>query len=233
MLEIKNLRVSYGKKEVLKDISLSFSSGKVHGILGVNGAGKTTLFKTIYGFKKANAGVRTFQNRPLKNQDIAFLETSNFFYPLMTGKEYLQLLGFRSSDFSIDRWNQLFELPLGEYVENYSTGMKKKLAFVGMMALDRPILILDEPFNGVDIESNEKILQILMRLKQAGKIIIIASHIIESLTRICDRIDLLEQGVIKETFEQRDFPILEKQLKEKIQMKIDDVFDFSKKSERT
>lgn len=225
MLEIKNLKVSYGEKEVLKDISLSFSSGKIHGILGMNGAGKTTLFKTIYGFKKADSGIRTFQNQPLENKDISFLETSNFFYPLMTGKEYLQLLGFQSNDFSIDKWNQLFELPLGEYVENYSTGMKKKLAFIGMMALDRPILILDEPFNGVDIESNEKILQILMRLKASGKIIIIASHIIESLTRICDRIDLLENGIIKETFKQHDFPILEKQLKEKIQLKIDDVFE--------
>ncbi len=95
----------------------------------------------------------------------------------------------------------------------------------GPEAMDRPILILDEPFNGVDIESNEKLLQLLIRLKSTNKIIIIASHIIESLTRICDRINLLENGVIKTTFEKTEFPILEKELKDSIKSKIDDLLE--------
>jgi len=111
------------------------------------------------------------------------------------------------------------------FVENYSTGMKKKLAFIGVIAMDRPILILDEPFNGVDIESNEKILQLLIRLKSTNKIIIIASHIIESLTRICDKINLLENGVIKTTYEKNEFSILENELKDKIKLKIDEALD--------
>ena len=123
----------------------------------------------------------------------------------------------------IEKWNKLFELPLFDYVENYSTGMKKKLAFIGIIAMDRSILILDEPFNGVDIESNEKLLQLLVRLKSTNKIIIITSHIIESLTRICDRISLIEHGLIKTTFEKNEFPILEKELKDSIKLKIDDV----------
>jgi ABC-2 type transport system ATP-binding protein len=222
MLEVKNLNVGYGKNVVLQDVHLKCSAGQIHGVLGVNGAGKTTLFKTIYGFKKPNAGTITFADRVIQNGDIGFLETSNYYYPLMTGMEYLKLLGTKNKDFSIEKWNGLFELPLHEYVENYSTGMKKKLAFMGVMTMDRPILILDEPFNGVDIESNEKIIQLLLRLKQTDKIIIIASHIIESLTRICDRINLLENGVIRKTYEEEEFSILENELKEKVKLKIDE-----------
>ncbi|MFK7771597.1 MAG: ATP-binding cassette domain-containing protein [Saprospiraceae bacterium] len=225
MLEIKNLAVSYGKNEVLKNVNLTFASGMIHGVLGINGAGKSTLFNTIYGFKKPNAGSAQFQNRTIQNGDIGFMETSCYFYPLMTGFEYLKLLGIQNQDFDINKWNELFELPLHEYVENYSTGMKKKLAFIGVIAMERPILILDEPFNGVDIESNEKLLQLLIRLKSTNKIIIIASHIIESLTRICDRINLLENGMIKTTFEKNEFPILEKELKDSIKLKIDDVLE--------
>ncbi len=76
-----------------------------------------------------------------------------------------------------------------------------------------------------DIESNEKILQLLLRLKSTNKIIIIASHIIESLTRICDRINLLEGGVIKTTYEKSDFSILENELKDKVKLKIDEALD--------
>ena len=225
MLKIKNLAVAYGKKEVLKGVNLQLAAGKIHGILGVNGAGKTTLFKTIYGFVKPIDGTLNFENKDLTNQEIGFLETSCYYYPLMTGMEYLQMLTVQQPDFSIKKWNELFELPLDEYVENYSTGMKKKLSFIGIIALNRPILILDEPFNGVDIESNEKILQLLIRLKSTDKIIIIASHIIESLTRICDRIHLLQNGVIGNTFEKNDFPILEKELKAQIKLKVDDALD--------
>ncbi|HFB99864.1 MAG TPA: ABC transporter ATP-binding protein [Phaeodactylibacter sp.] len=223
MLEIKNIEVAYGKNKILKGVHLSLSEGKIHGILGVNGAGKTTLFNTIYGFKKSSSGSILYQSQPLKNHDIGFLETSCYFYPLMTGAEYLELLSKGNDNFSIKKWNKLFELPLNEYVENYSTGMKKKLAFIGVVAMNRPILILDEPFNGVDIESNEKILQLLLRLQSTGKIIIIASHIIESLTRICDDISLLENGIIKTTFQKSDFHILEKELKDKVKTKIDDL----------
>lgn len=225
MVEIKNLAVSYGANKVLKDVHLTFEQGMIHGVLGINGAGKTTLFNTIYGFKKPDQGSAQFQNRMIENGDIGFMETSCYFYPLMTGMEYLKLLGVENKSFDIQKWNELFELPLHEYVQNYSTGMKKKLAFIGMMGMDRPIMILDEPFNGVDIESNEKLLQLLIRLKSTNKIIIIASHIIESLTRICDRINLLENGVIKTTYEKEDFPILEKELKESIKVKIDDVLE--------
>ena len=223
MVEIKNLAVSYGANKVLKNVHLTFEQGMIHGVLGINGAGKTTLFNTIYGFKKPDKGSAQFQNRIIENSDIGFMETSCYFYPLMTGMEYLKLLGVENENFDIHKWNELFELPLHEYVQNYSTGMKKKLAFIGIMGMDRPIMILDEPFNGVDIESNEKLLQLLIRLKSTNKIIIIASHIIESLIRICDRINLLENGVVKTTYEKEDFPILEKELKESINLKIDDV----------
>src|SRR5690606_16503530 len=134
-----------------------------------------------------------------------FLETEYFFYSYMKGREYLELLSAKNDHFDIEKWNGIFELPLHELIDTYSTGMKKKLAFLGVLALDRPVLILDEPFNGVDVESNEKLFQILLRLKNTGKIILLSSHILSSLTGICDKISCLEEGTFLKTYSQGEF----------------------------
>jgi ABC-2 type transport system ATP-binding protein len=87
---------------------------------------------------------------------------------------------------------------------------------LAVISLKRPVMILDEPFSGVDVESNEKIFQILQRLSGQGKIILLSSHILQSFTGICDKISVLKEGVIIKTFEKQAFPILESQLKAEI-----------------
>ncbi len=221
MLEVKQVCVNYGDKKVLRGLDLLFQAAEIHGILGMNGSGKTTLFNTLYGFLKPQAGKVEISNLASKKHPIAYLETRNYFYPYLTGREYLQLLSLRKPAYEIDEWNQLFDLPLEQIIDEYSTGMKKKLAFLGTLALDRPILVLDEPFNGVDVESNEKIYQILDRIKGQGKLIILSSHIIEGLTRICDRISYLNEGVIQRTYLRSEFTQLEKELRAKVHQKID------------
>ncbi len=216
MLKINNLQAAYGDNQVLKNINLTCLPSEIHGILGMNGAGKTTLFRILYGFKEKNGGSCMLNDQQLSNRDIAFLETSPFFYSYMKGKEYLDIVSMSNNNFDFEKWNQLFDLPLDDLIETYSTGMKKKLAFLGIISLDRPIMILDEPFSGVDVESNEKIFQILERLKSQGKTIILSSHILRSFTGVCDKISFLKNGLIVKTYEKREFAVLEKQLRNEI-----------------
>jgi len=222
MLRIHDLQVAYGAKVVLDGLSLDLHPREIHGILGMNGAGKTTLFRTLYGWVKANRGGIDFGGKTLVRDDIAFLETDNTFLSFVTGREYLRLFTIRNEKFQIDRWNEIFELPLDQYVDGYSTGMRKKLAFLGMMAQNRSVMILDEPFNGVDVESNEKICQILTQLKERDRTLILSSHIIHSLTSICDRISFLNGGKIVRTYLREEFGVLEEEIKEWIKGDIDE-----------
>lgn len=225
MLNIQNLQVSYDTHLVLNDLSIDFHPNEIHGILGMNGAGKTTFFNAIYNFIKKDKGNCLYNGQPVHQKDIGYLETHNFFYSYLKGKEYLELCAHQNPNFNIEQWNQLFELPLDRLIDNYSTGMKKKLALLGTLALNRPIMILDEPFNGVDLESNEKIYALLLRLREQGKIIILSSHIIESLTNICNKISYLKDGKIEKTYQQAEFGTLELELKNLVQGKIKTTLD--------
>lgn len=203
MLEIKNISVSFKDKNVLQNLNLEIEEGIILGILGKNGAGKTTLFESLYQSQKYNGEI-LWQNQKLLRENISYLETENYFYPYITGREYL-------SYFSKDRLPKTielaekFQLPLDKYVQYYSSGMKKKLALIGMLMLDKPINILDEPFNGIDFEGVHLLYDIIRELKQSNKMVIISSHIIETLFHTCDRIVTLENGLISNIFEKTDF----------------------------
>lgn len=211
MITIRKLNISYNRgKKVIDSLNLTLSENTVHGIVGLNGAGKTTLLNAIYGLKKKISGEINCEGRRLTKKDMSYLVTENFFYSNITGKEYLGL--FKNKKFDSDKWNGLFSLPLNQVIDTYSTGMKKKLAFLGVLKQDKPIMILDEPFNGLDIESSRIIRSILLRLKEKGKTIIITSHIIETLTNLCDYIHYIENGKIKYSKEKQDFSEFEKEL---------------------
>ncbi len=201
MLNIQNLQLAFGKNKVLKGIDLSLEANAIHGIIGLNGSGKTTMLNCLYGNLKPQSGTMLWQNSPIQSQQIGFLETHHFFYPRMTGYEYLRFFQVAQQDFDLEGWNSVFQLPLKKFVTSYSTGMKKKLAIMGIMSLNRPIVILDEPFNGLDLETNEVIKRIVQLLKKRGKTVLITSHILETLTSICDEIHYLNQGMIANSFE--------------------------------
>lgn len=211
MIKLKDIAFSYGEEFILKDLNLNLALGKIHGILGPNGAGKTTLFKLITNQLSLVEGSISVDDKALKREDISYLETSNYFYPYIKGKEYLDLLNQNASD--IEQWNALFNLPLEELVDTYSTGLKKKLAFLGILLQERKLIILDEPFNGVDIESNEKLFQIIKSLSSHGKTILISSHILSSLTNMCDDISTLENKNISKTYFPDEFPVLKAKMK--------------------
>ncbi len=213
MITIKNLSKSYGRKEVLKGINLHFSAGRVYGIVGENGAGKTTLFKCIAGLETYDGLVES-ELKPLKNH-LGFLPTTPFFFSKITGREYLRLLAISRQVLQVDfDQKNVFNLPLDEYAINYSTGMKKKLALTAILIQPNDFFILDEPFNGVDIQSNILITEIIHRLKAAGKTVIISSHIFSTLDHTCDEIHLLKAGQFVKKVEQHEFSDLERELKD-------------------
>jgi ABC-2 type transport system ATP-binding protein len=218
MISIKDLTISYdGKSKVIDSLNLSLVKNNIHGIVGLNGAGKTTLLNTIYGLTKRNSGEISWDGRNINKKDISYLVTENFFYSSITAREHLSL--FKNPQFNLEKWNELFSLPLDNIIDSYSTGMKKKLALLSVLKQDKSIMILDEPFNGLDIETCRIIRSILLRLKDRGKTIIITSHIIETLTNLCDFIHYLEKGKIKYSKDKLDFAEFERKLFETIENK--------------
>ncbi|MEM9820621.1 MAG: AAA family ATPase, partial [Bacteroidota bacterium] len=107
----------------------------------------------------------------------------------------------------------IFNLPLNQYATTYSTGMKKKLALTAILLQNNSYYILDEPFNGVDIQSNIIITEIIRQLKSLGKTILISSHIFSTLSSICDEIDLLQSGQIVRKVDPSEFEQLEEEMK--------------------
>jgi ABC-2 type transport system ATP-binding protein len=213
MIIVENLHKSYGSNNVLKNINLTFEKGKVYGIVGENGSGKTTLFKCISGIEK-HKGFINNGNDSLKNK-LGFLETDPFFFTKITGKEYLQLLCISRNVIETDLNDKnIFDLPLGQYASTYSTGMKKKLALTGILLQKNDYFILDEPFNGVDIESNIVIIELIHKLKELQKTVIISSHIFSTLSDTCDQIHLLKKGEIVKSVTKEYFSSLETEMKE-------------------
>lgn len=206
---------------MLENLSLEVPAGEIHGILGPNGAGKTTLFRLVAGWIKPLEGTIHCDGKPLSKRDTAFLETDPYFYPYLKGSEYLRLICDDRK--KIETWNKLFDLPLDELVDDYSTGMQKKLAFTGVLLQERPVLILDEPFNGVDFAGNEVMMAVIRRSGMLKGATLISSHILNTLTRVCNRISLLGDGRILQTFERQEFDALEAKVRDDTSGLLDEV----------
>ena len=213
MIKIKKLSKFYGKKQVLNSINLEFKKGKIYGIVGENGAGKTTLFRCISGLENYKGHISSDYTK-LKDH-LGILLTEPFFFSKITGKEYIQLLAnARQKELTNIEDKNIFDLPLKQYASTYSTGMKKKLALTAILLQENNVFILDEPFNGVDIQSNLIITEIIKRFKKLEKTVIISSHIFSTLAETCDEIYLMKNGEIVKKVEQADFNKLENEMKE-------------------
>lgn len=213
MIAIRNLTKKYGTNEVLKNINVKFDKGKVYGIVGENGAGKTTFFRCIAGLENYEGEIDA-ELEPLKNY-LGLLLTEPFFFQKITGIEYIQLLcNARSIKIADIESRNIFDLPLNQYASVYSTGMKKKLALTAILLQDNKYFILDEPFNGVDIQSNIIITEIIHKLRELNKTVIISSHIFSTLSDTCDEIHLLSNGSFVKSVQKADFATLETEMKQ-------------------
>lgn len=218
-MKIEQLNKSFGSVEVLKGIDLTISKGMIYGLVGENGSGKTTLFRCLVGLESYKGTIKLDDN----NIDIGFLPSNPYVLPRLTGREYLQYLANSRSKGKLDFDTlNVFDLPLDRYMSAYSTGMKKKLAFLGVILQDNDLIILDEPFSGVDIQSNFILLETIKRLKENGNCILLSSHIFSTLANQCDMIFHLSEGRLSTGFTKENYDLLDGKIKDKF---VGDVFD--------
>lgn len=200
MITLADLRCAYGDKTVLDIPACTFVPG-IHGIVGLNGAGKTTFLNALYGFgRNAEARVR-WNDADMGHGNTAFLETDNYFHPGITGREYLDLFMSGPAAADVRMLNELLEVPLDALITTYSTGMKRKLALLGVLSLDREVVLLDEPMNGLDLASVRVLEAIIKRLAERGRTVIITSHVLGPLVTMCDWMHLLQHGRFTRVFE--------------------------------
>jgi ABC-2 type transport system ATP-binding protein len=212
MINVQDLSISFNNHKVLKNITIDFEEGLVHGIVGLNGAGKTTFFNVLAKMLKPDSGELTLNGTALGIKDTVYLETHNFFFSRITGNEYLKIFRQTNTGFDLAALQEYLKLPLAELIENYSTGMKKKLALLAVLNQDKPVFILDEPFNGLDLETNKILELIILSLKQKQKTVFVSSHIIDPLLTTCDKIHLLENGCFVKTYLKPSFSKIEEDL---------------------
>jgi ABC-2 type transport system ATP-binding protein len=214
MLTIKNLIKNYNSKSVLTGINACFEDGKVYGIVGLNGAGKTTFFNCLSGLLDFKGTIEHDTLKPIKNY-IGYVPTEPYFFPRTRGIEYLRFIQHaKGVNYVEEALPAMFELPLDEYIDHYSTGMKRKIALTGAMIGNAEIYIMDEPFNGVDIKSNLMLKRKILELKAMEKTIFISSHIVSSLTELCDEVHLLKDGNFELRYLPQDFDRIEHDLME-------------------
>lgn len=220
MLEIKNISFAFGKKSIFNDIGLSFEEGKITGIVGKNGVGKTTLFRIMTGMYPLQSGDINLREQRLKPSDISFMPTEPYFYPYMKGREYLEIVATNDDEKMKSRhYASFMDLPLDELVDNYSTGMRKKLAFSALFALHKPVIILDEPYNGVDLDGNE-IIKHIIKSDKSGKIIILSSHILSTITDVSDNIYHITEHSNIDHYRSDQFDQLQSELKKNMANKL-------------
>lgn len=203
---IRNLSKKFKDNLVLDNVNLKFESGNIYGFVGENGSGKSVLLKLICSFYIPSNGeilidnINYCDNSSFPNNLRAFIDIPSF-YPEKTGFENLKILAKIQNKINDEKIIEtlkivnLYEEKNKKFYE-YSMGMKQKLGIASVIMENPKIMIFDEPFNGVDEKSKEKIIDYLKKIKNK-KIIIVSSHIKEDINKLCDKIYYFEKGTIK------------------------------------
>ena len=206
MITADNLTVRLGRRDILSRLNMHLTEGAIHGIVGINGAGKTTLLRTLYGLLRPTSGSVTRNGRPLNRCEMALLETEPAFYEGMTGRDLLDLTAHYHPSSDPEPYLRLFALPADEPVDNWSTGMKRKLALSSVLMQRKEVVLLDEPFNGLDMESLYVTRQLLSRRRAEGATLVVTSHLMEPLAELCDDLFVLDGAAIAARYDRREFP---------------------------
>lgn len=206
-LEIKNLSKKFKDVYVLKDINLTFESGKIYGFTGRNGSGKSVLLKIICGFYTPTSGEVLLDNyNYILNNDFpkstrCLIEKPNFL-PDLTGYENLKLLasienkiGDKEIMDTIEKLNLKEEI--NKKYSKYSLGTKQKLGIAQVLMEDPKLIVLDEPLNGIENETAKEVRKILNEEKKKDKIIIVASHIKEDIDTLADIVYNIDNGIVE------------------------------------
>jgi len=205
VLEIKNLTKSYGPIRAVDNLNLSIEAGQIYGILGPNGSGKTTTLGMITSVLKPDSGTYQWfsgsESQPLKKIG-TILETPNFF-PYLTADENLEIIrhikGTPNKDFT--EILQLVNLDgrRNSKFASYSLGMKQRLAIAATMIGDPDVLIFDEPTNGLDPQGIADVRNTLQKVASSGRTVILASHILDEVEKICTHVAIIKKGKLLAT----------------------------------
>ncbi len=209
VLDLSNITKFYGPIQALKNVSFSVPEGSVFGILGPNGSGKTTLLSIILDVLKANKGGFLWfghAGSPEQRRKIgSLLETPNFYHYLsaIDNLKVTQSISGRGTRNDIDhvlKKVKLFERRKSRF-KSYSLGMKQRLAIAASLLGDPKVLVLDEPTNGLDPEGIAEIRELIIELRNSGHTIIIASHLLDEVEKVCTHVAILKTGTLITTGE--------------------------------
>lgn len=208
MLKIKNLTKAYGEKKAVDDLSLEIKPGEIYGFIGHNGAGKTTTLKAIVGILPFDSGEIYINGLSIEKdpvgckKQIAYIPDNPDLYDFMTGIKYLNFIsdifGLSESERKerIAKYADLFELTadLGKPISSYSHGMKQKLALISAWIHEPRLILLDEPFVGLDPKAAHKLKIMMREFCDKGNAIFFSTHVLEVAEKLCDKIAIIKDG---------------------------------------
>lgn len=198
ILKLEHIGKSFSKVDVLNDINLECHGGKVYGIIGPNGSGKSVLLKMIAGIMTPSSGTITFNDKILDKKNVyednigICIDKSQMIEELTGLENLLYLASFRKmiSEKEIIKWLEEFDLAdaMNRKVKNYSMGMKQKMSIIQAVMENQNMVLFDEVSNSLDKTSKEQLYQLILKLKEEGKIIIYVNHNLDEVKMICDEI---------------------------------------------
>lgn len=205
MIKIENITKKFKENTVLNNVSINFEKGKIHGLIGRNGSGKTVLMKCICGFIPVTSGSITVRNKVISKKNVPeniglIIETPGFL-PNYSGYRNLKFLADISGKANKNAIIRSIE-SVGldphskKHVGKYSLGMRQRLGLAQAIMEDPDLLILDEPMNGLDKDGVKDMRDYLLKLKEQGKTMLIASHSAEDIEILCDTVCEMDKGVL-------------------------------------
>lgn len=208
MLKIEHLTKQYGEKKAVDDLSLHIEAGEIYGFIGHNGAGKTTTLKACTGIMDFDQGDILINGHSIKNdpiackRDIAYIPDNPDLYEFMTGIQFLNFIADifeiseKDRDERIKKYADAFELTdsLGQSVSEYSHGMKQKLAIISALIHQPKLVLMDEPFVGLDPKASHLLKGMMRELCDSGSAIFFSTHVLEVAEKLCDKVAIIKQG---------------------------------------
>jgi ABC-type multidrug transport system ATPase subunit len=204
LVEVKAVTKRYGATIAVNDVSLTIEAGEAYALVGANGAGKSTLIRSIVGITVPDEGEVIVCGEDIRRhaarakRQIGYLPEELTLYERLTGREYLRLVaGLKEADTRhVPEALDFFELDkvAGKWIGGYSLGMRKKLGLAAAMLGEPRVLVLDEPLNGLDVEMMRKLRERLKVEREAGRALIVSSHVMDFVERSADRVGIMSGG---------------------------------------
>ena len=208
MLNIQHFTKTYGEKKAVDDLSLHIAPGEIYGFIGHNGAGKTTTLKAAVGILQFDAGEITIGGHSIQTEPLAckrllaYIPDNPDLYDFMSGIQYLNFIADVFGIPAAERWARIepyadaFELTgdLGQPISAYSHGMKQKLAIIAAWIHDPKLIIMDEPFVGLDPKAAHLLKGMMRELCDVGGAIFFSTHVLEVAEKLCDKVAIIKGG---------------------------------------